>query len=86
MRMKNKAKKLVDRQRDEDSMKKKSTTYCITCSKSRCKGDDTKLYRISEQHSAKKLLSAARLFKDDVQTRSILWKTPSDVFVTDVSK
>ena len=62
---------------------KKSATYCIICSKSKCKGN-TKLYRISEHHSAKNLLSSARFFKDDVQTRCILWKTPGDAFAADV--
>ena len=38
--------------------------------------------RISEHYSVKNLLSAARFFKDDVQTRCILWKTPGDVFAT----
>ena len=41
------------------------------------------MYRISEHHSAKNL-SVARFFKDDVQTRCILWKTASDVFAADV--
>ena len=38
--------------------------------------------RISEHYSAKNLPSAARFFKDDVQTRCIFWKTPGDVFET----
>ena len=43
----------------------KSANYCIICCISKYKGD-TKLYRISERHSAKTLLSAACFFKDDV--------------------
>ena len=62
---------------------KKSTTICIICRKSKYKGD-TKLYKISEHHSAKNFLPAAHFFKDDGQTRCILWKTPGDVFATDV--
>ena len=63
--------------------KKKPTTYCIICSKSKCK-NDTKLYGISEQHNAKNLMSAARFFKNDVQTRFILWKTSGDIFAANV--
>ena len=62
---------------------KKSTTYCIICSKSKCKSD-TKFYTISEHHRAKILLLATRFFKDDVQTRCIFLKIPGDVFVADV--
>ena len=47
---------------------KKTTAYCIICSKLKCKGD-TKLCRMSEQQSTKNFMSAARFKKDDVQTR-----------------
>ena len=40
---------------------KKSTIYFIICSKSKCKGD-SKLYRTSEHHSAKKPSVSSSLF------------------------
>ena len=82
--MKNKSKKLVNCQRDQNSIKK-STTYCIICSNSKFK-NDTKLYRISEQHSAKNLISEASFFYDDVQTWCIISKTPSDVMTERTTK